>query len=201
MKKGKIYRLAIKRGNKDYVPLEWNLSSLYNGEDLTSLEEIDTFTSKTSVPELFTDMMDKGVIDPDDKIQDISIIFFEKGNVREIPHGPIFDGVKEIIVPNTLKEFISSNINNKHLMNKIYNFLNKYQGEEAIDKVRLILHNLDLFVSKGEKYIKVALEAANDIEYEELRNIVLYIENTLKPELEEEQTQKKTYKNKEQRAA
>ena len=197
----KDYRLAIKRGNKDYLPLEWNLVSTYNGEDLTTLEGIDAFTTKTDIPGLFQEIIDKAIIDPEEKVQDVSIIFYEKGNIREVPHGAIFNEFQGKINSNTLVEFIKENIHNKQLMNKIYNFLTKYQGNKPIDELRLFLQNTNVFLAKGEKYINVALDSTKDIEYETLRNIVLYIELTLKPELEEEKAQKKTYKNKENKAA
>ncbi len=198
MKKDKDYRLVIKRGNKDYIPLEWTLASTYEGEDLTTLEGIDTFTTKSDIPELFQDIIDKAIIEPEEKVQDVSIIFFEKGNVREVPHGAIFSDLQGKVNPDTVINFIAENIQNKQLMNKVFNSLNKYQGIKPVDQLRLLLQNIDLFLAKGERHIRVALESTRNIDYEILRNIVLYIELTLKPELEEEKAQKKTFKNNEQ---
>ena len=40
------YLLVIKRKNNDFLPIEWNLTRFYAGEDLNTLEGIDSFTRK-----------------------------------------------------------------------------------------------------------------------------------------------------------
>ena len=191
MKEQKKYALAVKRGKNNYLPLEWNLADTYQGENLTTLEGIDHFTLNTDVPTLFTDMIDKSVIEGQERIQAISIIFHEKGNIREVPYGPVFNDFQNLVTPEAIKSFILSNYHNKQLMNMLYNHLTKNSGTKEIDELRLLLKNIDLFVAKGEKYLEIALNIINDIEYETMRNLALYIELIIKPKLKEEDTNKK----------
>ena len=50
--KDQRFLLVIKRGNNDYLPLEWHRLEIYNNEDLSTLEGIDTFTSKIYLEDL-----------------------------------------------------------------------------------------------------------------------------------------------------
>ena len=51
----RTYCLVIKRKNNDYLPVEWNLTKFYQGENLYTLEGIDKFTSKITRKELVTE--------------------------------------------------------------------------------------------------------------------------------------------------
>ena len=201
MKEQRKYVLTIRRGKNNYLPLEWELANNYHGEDLSTLEGIDKFTSSTDIPELFTDLIDKSVIEADETFQGIAIIFYEKGNVREVPYGPVFNDMKDKLNGSNIIDFILSNTSDKQLINKIYNSLNKYQGVEAVDKFRLVLQNLELFSNKGEKYLRMALSEVNNIEYEIVRFLNVYIEAKLRPELEKEITRKKLSRNNDKKAA
>ncbi len=191
MKEQKKYALAIKRGNNDYLPLDCQFADSYQNEDLSTLEGIDHLTLNTDIPTLLQDMIDKSVVDPDEKIQGLSIIFSEKGRKREVPYGPIFNDFANLVTPEAIKRFILANYHNKQLMNKLYNHLNKNAGEKEIDELRLILNNIDLFIAKGEKYLEVALSVLDRIDYEVIRNLALYIELVIKPKQKEEDTNKK----------
>ena len=191
VKEQKKYALAIKRGKNDYLPLEWHFADSYQGEDLSSLEGIDHFTLNTDIPTLFTDMIDKSVIEGQEKIQGISIIFHEKGNIREVPYGPVFNDFQNLVTPEAIKTFILNNYHNKQLMNMLYNHLTKHAGSKEIDELRMLLNNIDLFVAKGEKYLEVALNIINEIEYDTMRSLALYIELIIKPKLKEEDTNRK----------
>ncbi len=201
MKEQKKYALAIKQGNKSYLPLELRLADTYKGEDITTLEGIDKFTLNTDIPTLFTDMINKGIIDKDDKIETLSIIFHEKGNIREIQYGPIFNDYENLVTPEAIKNFIMSNYHNKQIMNKLFNHLNKNAGTKEIDELRLILNNIVLFIAKGEKYLEVALNVIYKIDYEVMRSLALYIELVIKPKLKEEDTSKKLNMNNSEKKA
>jgi hypothetical protein len=56
------YLLVIKRNNKDYLPLEWNLTSYYGGENLHTIEGIDQFTSKMTQGELIADIINNNIV-------------------------------------------------------------------------------------------------------------------------------------------
>lgn len=56
------YMLAIKRNNNDYLPLEFNLTSEYNDEDLTTLKGIDSYTKKYDELELIYSIIDANIV-------------------------------------------------------------------------------------------------------------------------------------------
>jgi len=58
----KKFLLTIKRNNNDYLPLEWHLTSFYQGEDLTTLKGIDKFTTKITRAELINEILEENMV-------------------------------------------------------------------------------------------------------------------------------------------
>jgi hypothetical protein len=46
----RIYCLVIKRKNNDFLPVDWNLTKFYQGENLYTLDGIHPFSKKNYIP-------------------------------------------------------------------------------------------------------------------------------------------------------
>ena len=163
------YMLVVKVDKNNYRPLEWQQLPSYNKEDLTTLEGIDTFTSKLQEYELMEELLNKHIVEPDDLFQKFSIIYKEKGKVREIKEGTIFidkaDSIDDKIIINTLKD----NYNNKNLINHITNILNKNSNNKINQELMIILKNLDYFAEKSKNALLAALDKYKELPYKEKR--------------------------------
>ena len=117
----KKYLLAIKRGKNDFLPLEWQFTSFYNGEDLTSLEGIDTFTKRITRMDLLLEAVNLNMINIDERYTSFSIIYSENNKYHELKEGCIFAEDINIFDANQFIYFIINNIDNKDILNQIYN--------------------------------------------------------------------------------
>ena len=188
-KRGPFF-LAIKRRNNDYLPLEWNLTSLYNGEDLSTLEGIDSFTSRINEAELINAILNKNMVDVDDKFKEFVIIFKEKGVVRELSDGVCFDKNADFLKKSIIHGFLYDKRNDKQVINKIYNFLNNKNGDQPLEELKYILNRMDTFLERGDLYAKIALAKVYELDYENLRSLGMYIANVINVEIEQKMTKK-----------
>lgn len=171
----KTYMLVIKRDNKDYLPLEWNLFNNYNKENLNTLEGIDIFTTKTTKIDLLKEAISKNILSLDEKFRDFAIIYNEKGKTRELKEGPIFKEDKDVLNPNNIITFISVNIDNKEFINTIITLLK--DNKKEIEEFKYILKNINTFASRGNNAIVAALSTYNNLSYYDKRYLSIQIYN------------------------
>lgn len=166
------YLLVIKRNNNDYITLEWHLTNLYNNENLNTLEGIDTFTSKVTRIELINELLKENMSDLNDRFTSFEIIYYEKGKNRVLKEGAIF---KEDTYYSE-DEFINlvlTNVNNKRILNNIYNICNIKDNNTKLEEFKYILKIIDTFKVKGNKAVYAALLQFKKIPYDIKRAILL----------------------------
>lgn len=182
----KTYLLVIKRNNNDFLPIEWQYCDLYKGENLYTLEGIDSFTRRITSTELVLSIAKANLVDPKEKFQKFAIIYKVKNKTRELKEGAIFKEHDIIYSEDELIKFIIKNKDNKELINKIFNLINFKDAEEKIKEFKFVLKNLDLFAAKGPNGLKAALSTFKNISYEKKRTIILKITDNIIINLTEE---------------
>ena len=171
----KKYMLVIKRDNKDYLHLEWNKTKYYNGENLNTLEGIDKFTSTLSAYELIDDVISKSLVSDSEKYRSFAIIFNEKGKTRELKEGVVFAGLSDVLIPDNIITFLTVNIDNKEFINTVTTLIKG--KDQHSEEFKYILKNIDIFVKKGPKAVKVALDKFKELPYEERRSLSIQLNN------------------------
>lgn len=175
------YTLAIRRAHNDYLPLDLRLLKLPN---VSSLQAIDFFTKTLTREELIIDIIKNNIADSQEYFEDFTIIFKEKGRIRELPEGVCFIDDAPYVEPQTIIDFLYENYHDKILINKIYNYLNSKISPEEATEIKFILNNLDKFASRGDKAVLIVLEKLKNADYEVVRLIGMYIKKVLLPFLE-----------------
>lgn len=175
------YILAIRRAHNDYLPLDLRLLKLPN---VSSLQAIDFFTKTLTREELIIDIIKNNIADSQEYFEDFTIIFKEKGRIRELPEGVCFIDDAPYVEPQTIIDFLYENYHDKILINKIYNYLNSKTSPEEASEIKFILNNLDKFASRGDKAVLLILEKLKNADYEVVRLIGMYIKKVLLPFLE-----------------
>lgn len=175
------YILAIRRAHNDYLPLDLRLLKLPN---VSSLQAIDFFTKTLSREKLIIDIIKNNIADSQEYFEDFTIIFKEKGRIRELPEGVCFIDDAPYVEPQTIIDFLYENYHDKILINKIYNYLNSKTSPEEASEIKFILNNLDKFASRGDKAVLLILEKLKNADYEVVRLIGMYIKKVLLPFLE-----------------
>lgn len=186
MKTQKKYSLAIKRGNKDYLPIDGTLLPIYNHENLSTLSGIDSFTSRFTEIELIENILSVNIVPPTERFIKFVIIFMEKGNIRELKEGPCFIENSSFLKKHTIYQFFTKNFYNKVLLNKVYNFLNNKNNSKELEEFRYIINNIDFFLLKGEKVAIVAFQKIYELEHEESRKLGMYLAKNVIPSLNKE---------------
>ena len=175
------YTLAIRRAHNDYLPLDLRLLKLPN---VSSLQAIDFFTKTLTKEELIIDIIKNNIADSQEYFEDFTIIFKEKGRIRELPEGVCFIDDASYVEPQTIIDFLYENYHDKILINKIYNYLNSKTSPKEASEIKFILNNLDKFASRGDKAVLLVLEKLKGADYEIIRLIGMYIKKVLLPFLE-----------------
>jgi len=178
------YMLAIKRNRGDYQPLEWNRLPFYAQEDLSTLEGIDAFTSKINIPTLLYSLLDNNIVDGDDYFQNFTIIFEEKGRIREVKEGVAFEDSWPFLNDDVIIELINTHSSNANLINEILNILEKEKQDPASMTFKTILKNRSLFKERGDKYLSLALSSYKNLSYETRRKIALKMKSKLPQEVD-----------------
>lgn len=181
------YLLAIKRNNNDFLNIDWKLTKFYNGENLYTLEGIDSFTRKITTYELINEILEKHLIEKDELFQSFSIIYQTKKGTRELKEGTIFKENNVIYSEDDLIRFIIKNKSNKQLLNMITNLCNFKDKEDKVEEFKFVLKNIDLFESRGANGLKAALSIFKDISYKKKRSIILKITDTIMVKLSQEE--------------
>lgn len=179
----KTYCLVIKRKNNDFLPIEWNLTKFYNGENLYTLDGIDAFTAKVTRKELIEELLIKNLVSPTDQFQSFSIIYKTKKGARELKEGAIFQEDNAVLSENDLIEFLFVNQDNKQLYNEVYNICHFKDEDGAVKEFKFVLKQIDLFKIKGDNGVKAALSMFKKISYDKKRTIILRIVDTIIPRI------------------
>ena len=175
------YLLVIKKGKNSYLSVEWNLTDLYNGENLYSLPGIDEFTKKIYRTELLQAVLTQNQVAPTELFESFAIIYNYNGKTHEVKEGTIFKEDTEILSEEDLVNFLVNNLNNKNLINEISNLLNFKEPEAKVTEFKFILKNIDLFALKGHNATIAALSTFKDISYEKKRSLLIRISNNIIP--------------------
>lgn len=194
----KTYLLVIKRGKNDYLSVEWNLLKSYAGENIYTLEGIDNFTRKMYTEELIAEVLKENIVSPEERFQSFSIIYRQNGKTHEIKEGTIFKENTNILSEDGLIGFIIENIDNKQLLNEIYNLLNFKDKEEKLEEFKFILKNIDLFKNKSQNAVLAALSQFKFITYEKKRNIIMRTSEKVVPKIEQNNQNKSLTNQKKQ---
>ena len=125
----KKYSLSIRRGNNNYYPVEWKYLTDEKINDEYNLEEIDNFTTSLSEEEMKYKLIEGNYINEYEVSCPFIIVYFEKDNIRILNEGVIFNNNKDALNKQFIIDYIIENINNRQLMNKLYNAINKYNKE------------------------------------------------------------------------
>lgn len=185
--------LAIKRNNNDYLPLEFNLTSEYNDEDLTTLKGIDSYTKKYDELELIYSIIDANIVDPEERFEGFVIIYHEKNKYRELKEGPIFKKDENILNKEYIVRAIVSLLDNKGFLNHLYNLKDKFSDQNTLELIYL-LRNTNIMYNLNDDPFKVIASLFNNIPYEEQRVIGYIVYNKIK-DLQKGQEKKMSYKN------
>lgn len=176
------YMLAVKRGNNNYLPLEWQLCKSYDNENLSTLEGIDHLTSLLYPDELAMEAVNAKLMTEYEHIEGFSIIYEEKDKVRELKEGVIYYDEEFCLGFYLVKEFIEKNISNKALINNIANILGSFrEPSDDLIKFIFVLRNLSVFEKKGPNGITAALSMFDNVPYDEKRKASLLIHRKFGP--------------------
>ena len=179
----RMYCLVIKRKNNDFLPVEWNLTKYYNGENLYTLEGIDSFTTKTTRRELLEDLLSQNILNPKDQFERFAIIYKGKKGAREFKEGAIFKEDNAVLSEDELVEFLCRIQDNKQLLNEVYNICHFKEEDETIKEFKFVIKQIDLFKLKGEKGVRAAFSIFKKLSYEQKRTIILRIVDTIFPRI------------------
>lgn len=182
-----LYLLAIKRGNNDYLPLEWHLTKYYQNENLYTLEGIDAFTKKVTKEDLLLELINQNMIDLNERFISFAIIYPVGNKFNELKEGCIFKNDHNILDENTVLSYIIANKNNKNILNKITNLCKGKTEDSKIEEFKCLVKNLDLFLEVNpEKTIK-ALQKFKTVNYENRRSILIKLsKRVIIPEITKE---------------
>jgi len=170
----KKYLLTIKRDNNDYLPLEWHRTNAFEGENLFTLEGIDKFTGKQTRPELLSEALKANMVDSDEKYESFAIIYYEKGKTRELKDGTVFEE-DDILSEENFIQYIIDNLDDKLLMNQLYNACFSKTTEPKLEEFKFIIKNIDLFKTRGKNALYAALSIFKEISYVRRRHIIIKI--------------------------
>lgn len=169
------YMLVIKRDKNDYCPLDWHTLTIYDKEDLSTLEGIDKFTSKILPHDLISIILDESLAEDYDLFKKFTIIYKEKGKYREVKEEIIWSDIAPYVTDDSIINIININYQDKELINYIINLLNKHKENELYKELIFIFKNLDFFASKSKNAIKAALDKYKEIPYKDKRALSINI--------------------------
>lgn len=169
------YMLAIKRDNNDYLPLEWNVLKEYAGEDLSSLEGIDNFTSRFMLCDLVDAVILNNLVDKDEKYSSFVILYNEKGKNRELKEGVLFSDKIELL---DVRKFCTNILNHcldKQFLNKIDNILGKFRECKEVLTFQKVIKDPVSYLAKDADYLFQGLMLVGEIPYEIRRKIMISV--------------------------
>lgn len=168
------YLLVIRSHHNNFIPFEWNLTSKYAKENLTTLEGIDAYTSKYTEIELLEELLELNLISLNDSYAGFAIIYNEKNKTRVLDSGVLFKDSPLRLEDNTIIDYIYKNHANKSFINDIIMHL-KNNDNININNFKYILKNLTKFQEKGEKFLYSSITLYSKIPYLNKRNLNYYL--------------------------
>ena len=181
------YYLVIRSGQKDYLPVDWSQTSIYEGEDLFSLKGIDTFTSKIHSIDLLREILNQKLITGDELFSSFEVLSLEKGNNHTIKEGPIFLEDEHVMSEGEFIEYIIANRHNRNVIDNVLAQTSLKETSSNLGKFQLILRNIDFWGDDIER-LRDQLDTFKYLTYEEKRAICVRMSDYL---LEKEAEMKK----------
>ena len=171
------YSLCLRRGNKNYYPVEWTL--LINKDlDRYNLENIDNYTKEINEEELRIKLLDANYINEAEYGCPFIIIYMEKDNIRILNEGPIFSNKKEALDFKRNINLIINNITDREEINRIYNYMSKYQKNNK--NLQEFLHIINKYKEYNQENLnELILTKYNKLNYIDKRRIGVYIANNI----------------------
>lgn len=181
------YLLAIKRGNNDYLPLEWHLTKYYQNENLNTLEGIDAFTKNVTKKDLLLEVIRLNMISLDERFVDFAIIYPVNDKFYELKEGCIFKSDQDILDENTIISYIIANKDNKNILNKITNLCKGKTSDSKVEEFKYLIKNLNLFIDTNPEETIKALQKFKSVKYANRRSILIKLsKRVIIPELKKE---------------
>lgn len=176
------YLLVIKRNNKDYLPLEWNLTSYYGGENLNTIEGIDQFTSKMTQGELIADIINNNIVSGKERFIKFAIIYSENGRIRELREEVIFQDKVAICNDLATIKFLVSNYRNKEMLNNIITKFNLENESPELQQFILLIKNIKNMPINNIQEVIAKFETFLNLSYNDKRkvNVVISRQNIVK---------------------
>ena len=166
------YSLAIEWKPNNYLPIEWNLLSNYNGAPVDELAGIDSFTLGMTEEQFRLILDTEFCFEPDKKIV---IYFIENGFKRQLPYGPCFSDKKPYLDKEFIYNYLLSNAKEKTILNKIFNACNKFSDKTPA------FHDLLSAINNLKPENINALNNIHYIDYIELRSLGMFITTLISP--------------------
>lgn len=168
------YLLVIRSHHNNFIPFEWNLTKKYAGENLSTLEGIDAYTSKYTEIELIEELLELNLISLNDSYAGFAIIYNEKNRTRVLDSGVIFQNSPLKLEDKIIIDYIYQNHENKGFINDIIMHL-KNKDNININNFKYILKNISKLKERGEKFLYSSITLYSKIPYLNKRNLNYYL--------------------------
>lgn len=179
------YLLAIRNNDGDYYPVRWELTPMryFQSKEeqgqAPSLEVIDRYTAFHEADTLIEELLRLGAIDVEHQDKPLVIIYYDEGKKREVTNGVLYEQEAEVINSATIKDFILNNMQEKAILNKVYNkFANREENSPTLNAIMYLLNRIE-YVGRNLYNFKIALAEIDELPYLERRNLGLYIKRNL----------------------
>lgn len=180
--------LVMKKCHNKYQPFDFKMLEKANYKDLNTLVDIDIFTSQyNNEDEIKKDLLEANFIDVDDLDKPLKIIFYEKGNTRELEYGIMY---KQHLTQRDILVFLLNHINNPTILNRIYNKF-KNQENKAWEPILEVLKNVRKAEHIDDLYLICKLP------YKDQRNLGMYISSNFYDDVFLKELRKENPDNKE----
>lgn len=166
------YYLVVEARPREFMPIDINILAGTTGMDYSSIEAIDAFTKRFTIDEI-RDLIIENNLLPENFLNGTICIINERSFRFKV-----FTKDSSL----SLNDYARDNISDKRLMNKLFNIFLKYVNEpELINQLRTFI---------GMQNADGVLSVLSFLDYNVIRNIYFYIENTMKEDKEDKRVLK-----------
>ncbi len=166
------YYLVVEARPKEFMPIDINILAGTIGINYNSLEAIDAFTKNFTIDEIRELIIENNLL-PENFLNGTICIINEKSFRFKV-----FTKDSSL----SISDFVKDNISDKRLMNKLFNIFLKYVNEPEL------INQLKTFM--GAQNVDGVLSVLSFLDYNVIRNIYFYIENTMKEDKEDKRVLK-----------
>lgn len=170
------YHLCIKGNNNQYIPVDWRQTRFYRGEDLNSLKEIDTFTSKSTSLDLLRELLRKDLMAIGDNFNGFEIVAVSPYDTyEEIKEGPIFKEDEHVMSEEELIEYIISIRDDEEAINMFLNEIKDLPYRDELYNSFLHVINTISYCVDDIELLRERLEVFKYLTYLQKRTICFRI--------------------------